>query len=199
MAHYVAELMEAAENTTLEVRDAAERRCALAILELWDHRAGLSNWRVPADFGSVVAVLNRLDPAAPQPAYFRVTWEEIERDDTQGTMDETAKIWLRCAEQIDKAARETILYAVRKAAEVQTERAKPWVELAEAAGADGAADIQLIRRLIVMTGQDQPENIAEIEELKDKLSRLSEFRSLVEKIEAEWRAQLESALATVGT
>ena len=192
MAHYVAELMDAARKAPSDARDAAERRCASAILELWDHRAGLPGGRLPIDLGPVVAVLNRLDPASPQPTYFRAAWGEMERDAKQGTMTETTKTWLWVAEQVDQAAREAIFFALGKAAEPETDRAKPWVALAEAAG---APDIQLIRRLIVIAEHGQPENAAEIEELRDKLARLAEFRLTAEKIETEWRAQLNAAMA----
>lgn len=195
MAHYVAELMDAAAKAQLEARDAAERRCASAILELWDHRAELPGRRLPMDLGPVIAVLTRIDPAVPQPIYFFTAWREMERDAKHDTMAEPARKWLQIAEQVDQTARAAILFAVGKAAEAETDRAKPWVALAEAAGLDGSPDIALIRRLMRIGKHGEPENTVEIEDLKDKLARLAEFRRAAETIEAEWRTQLDAATA----
>ncbi|RDJ19654.1 hypothetical protein DWF00_04180 [Bosea caraganae] len=147
------------------------------------------------DFDHIVAVLNRLDPAAPQPVYFRTAWRAMELDAAQGTMADSSRMWLQTAEDIDRAARIAILFAIGKAAEAEMDRAKPWVALAEAAGAGGAPDIQLVRRLVVLAEHGQPENSAIIEDLKDKLCRLSEFRKAAEAIEAVWHAQLDSVTA----
>jgi hypothetical protein len=195
MAHYIAELMNDASNAPAEEREAAEKRCASGILEMWDHRASLSRRRLPIDPAHIIEVLNRLDPTTTPPIYFHSTWREMELDAKEGTMAEPAKAWLQTAEQIDKAARAAILFSVGKAAEAETDRAKPWIALAEAAGADGAPDIQLIRRLIVMAEEGQPKNIAEISALKDRLALLAEFRRAAETIEAEWQTQLDAAMA----
>lgn len=148
------------------------------------------------DLGPVVTVLNNLDPTAPQPVYFRTVWREMERDAEHSTMAEPAREWLRAAEQVDRAARMAILFAVGKAAEAETDRCKPWVALAEAAGTDGAPDIQLIKRLIVIAEYGQPESAVEIEDLRDRLVRLAEFRRTAETIEAEWQAQLDAAMTS---
>lgn len=190
MAHYIAELMEAARTAPPESKGIAEDRCAAAILEMWDHRTGLSDGRIPMELGPITDVLNRLDPATPQPIYFPNSWLEMSREAANGSMAQPAQVWLRVAEQVDQAARAIILFALGKAAESETDRAKHWVKLAKAAGAGDAPDLQLIRRLIVITTHGDADNTAEIEELKDKLAKLAEFRKAADAIEAEWGAEL---------
>lgn len=195
MAHYVAELMDAARDAPPDQREAAEGRCASAILELWDHRAGLSGGRLLMDLGPVIEVLNRLDPTAAQPIYFRHAWRAMERDARRGEPLTPARAWLRTAELIDRAARMMIVFALGKAAETETDRAKPWVALAEGAGADGSPDIQLIRRMIVIAAHGRPDCDAVIEELEDRLARLAEFRQAADLVASEWREQLDAAKA----
>lgn len=190
MAHYIAELIEVARTAPPESRNVAEDRCAAAILELWDHRAGLSNGRVPMELGSITEVLHRLDPARSQPVYFLSSWREMSSEAASGNMGETSQLWLRVAEQVDQTACLMIVSALGKAAKTETDRAKHWVKLAEAAGADGGPDIQLIRRLIVLTAHESADNAAEIEELKDRLAKLAGLRRAADAIELEWRAAL---------
>lgn len=190
MAHYVAELMEVAQTAPPKSRNAAEDRCAAAILALWDHRTGLSNRRVPMELGSIVEVLQRLDPAKSQPVYFLASWREMSREATSGNMGRTSERWLRVAEQVDQAARLMIVSALGKAAETEADRAKHWVKLAEAAGADDGPDVQLIRRLIVLTTHERGDHAAEIEELEDRLTKLADLRRAAHAIESEWRAAL---------
>lgn len=200
MAHYIAELMEVARTAPPGSRNVAEDRCAAAILELWDHRAGLSNRRVPMELGSITDVLQRLDPARPQPVYFLSSWREMSSEAASGNMGETSQLWLRIAEQIDQTARLMIVYALGKAAETEADRAKHWVNLAEAAGADGGPDIQLIRRLIVLTAHESADKAGEIEELKDRFAKLASLRRAADAIELEWRAassKLETETASV--
>src|SRR5436190_24365351 len=47
MAHYVAELMQAAEATDAEQRQEIKDRCYTAILELWQHRSELPGGKRP--------------------------------------------------------------------------------------------------------------------------------------------------------
>ena len=147
------------------------------------------------DLGPVVEVLNRLDPTAPQPIYFRNAWREMEREAGRGGSVTPARVWLRTAELIDRSARMLIVSALGKAAETETDRAKPWVALAEGAGANGAPDTQLTRRLIVIAMHGRSEEDAEIEEMEDRLARLAEFRQAVDAIAAEWQGRLDAAVA----
>lgn len=147
------------------------------------------------DLGPVIEVLNRLDPTAAQPIYFRHAWRAMERDARRGEPLTPAQAWLRTAEAVDRAARMVIVFALGKAAEAETDRAKPWVALAEGAGADGAPDIQLIRRLIVISAHGRSDDDAAIEELEDRLARLAELRGAADSIESEWQRQIDAAKA----
>ena len=147
------------------------------------------------DLGPVIDVLNRLDPTAAQPIYFRNAWREMEREAGRGGPVTPAGAWLRTAELVDRTARMLIVSALGKAAETETDRAKPWVALAEGAGADGSPDIQLIRRLIVIAAHGRSEEDPEIEEMEDRLARLAEFRQAADAIAAEWQGRLDAAVA----
>lgn len=134
MAHYVAELIEAAENAPAGERDSARRGCFEVILALWDHRAALPDGRRPfEDVEPVLRALESLDPEREAPRYFVSARRGMEsREDApadQGLLDfvvgadETARIVI--AEALVEAAGGALegseeLLAVTKAAEVDT-------------------------------------------------------------------------------
>ena len=63
MAHYVAELMDRADNAAPEERAALRKSCSDAILELWSHRAELPDGKRPfEDLEPIMRAIESLDP-----------------------------------------------------------------------------------------------------------------------------------------
>ena len=119
MAHYVAELLEAAVNAPARERDSARRACFEAILALWDHRAALPDGRRPfEDLEPVVRALESLDPAGETPRYFAYARRAMKSgDDTaadQGLLDFVGGV--------DEAARIVIAEALVEAASLHYSR-----------------------------------------------------------------------------
>jgi hypothetical protein len=73
MAHYVAEQIVIAENTTGAKKVAAETKCFQTILALWKHRATLPNGRRPfEDFEPIFQALASLDPDKSHSYYHHI-------------------------------------------------------------------------------------------------------------------------------
>lgn len=146
------------------------------------------------NLGPIVAVLDRFDPNAPKPFYIRSTWQEIERQAEHDMVAGSARAWLETIEQIDRAAREAIRFALSRATQSEADRAKWWVALAEAAGADEFQDIRIVRRLAELAANGQDNNIDQIADLKERLARFAEFKQVLEAIEADLKNQLGAAM-----
>lgn len=191
MAHYIAELIEAARDAPAAERGQRQDRCATAILKLWERRAGLPCGRLPMpELGPLAGVLNRLDPGAAQPAYFDNVWQSVVAEDATHKAT-SAAIWLRAAETLDRTARMLISIALGRAADAETDRARPWVALAEEAGVGGYPDIRLIRFLTVLADDARSDAEAGLAGLVEKLNQLVEFRVVADMIASELQQQIE--------
>lgn len=191
MAHYIAELIEAARDAPAPERAQRQDRCATAILELWERRAGLPCGRLPMpELGPLAGVLNRLDPGTAQPAYFDNVWQSVIAEDATRKAT-SATIWLRAAETLDRTARVLVSIALGRAADAGTDRARPWVALAEEAGVGGYPDIRLIHFLTVLADDARPDGEAGIAGLVEKLNQLADFRVVADMIASELQQQIE--------
>lgn len=193
MAHHIAELIEAARNALAEEQAQRQDRCAAAILELWERRAGLPCGRLPMpNLEPLADVLKRLDPGSAQPAYFDNVWRSVTTEDAKDTTA-PAVTWLKAAETLDQTARMLISVALGRAAEAEVDRAKPWVALAEQAEADRFPDIRLIRFLTVLADDTRPGSEAAVAGLEEKLNQLAEFRMVADMIASELQQQVDAA------
>lgn len=141
MAHYIAELMDAAANAPARERDSARRACFEAILALWDHRAALPDGRRPfEDLEPVMRALQSLDPASETPRYFAFARRTME----SGEDVAADRALLDFAGGVDEAARIVIAEALVEAAGGSLEESQELAAMAKAAEVDaGAAGIVL--------------------------------------------------------
>lgn len=133
MAHYVAELMDAAANAPPEERVASRKRCFDAILELWSHQAELPNGKRPfEDMEPIIRALESLDPENHTPRYFRTVRDAV----TEGDEDRATQSLIEFVCDLDTTARILIGDTLADAARSAIDKSKVWVTLAEQAGAD---------------------------------------------------------------
>ena len=192
MAHYVAELMDHAENSPPEELAVSKKRCFDAILDLWSHRAELPDGRRPfEDLEPIMTAIESLDPESDTPRYFpsiRHAVDETEEDpQTQSLLD--------VVRSIDSAARILIKETLADAALSAIERTREWVALAEQAGADsGVVDI-VVRFVSGETDMDpSPDrNTHRPELLKERVERLEAFTELAKLLVEDLKMQLAQA------
>jgi len=102
MAHYVAELIQQAEQTTdQEQRTAIQKACFETILKLWDHRATILHKASPgASLASAIAVLKAANGQDRENLYWR--------HDTRNT----AHPWAGFIQSLRQAVDRIVLYCV---------------------------------------------------------------------------------------
>src|SRR6266404_1593822 len=142
MAHYLAELIQAAETASGEDRQAKLAACASAILDLWEHRRRFPNGMRPfEELDPILRTLESLDPNADTLRYYRSQIEMIDKDGRGAE----ARRWLDIAKGLDYSARVLIRYCVACAAESALDKSEEWVALAEAAGVDQEVEFPTVR------------------------------------------------------
>jgi hypothetical protein len=177
MAHYIAELIHDVETADAKGKPAKSARCSAAILDLWRHRNNFRNDKRPfEDFEPVLRTLESLDPTDHTPRYFRNIFNQAETD----TDTKTSK-WLKAADSLDYSAKILIGYCLAQAGKTALDKSKPWVELAEAAGADDGGDFITIR--FVKTENDLLERPEELKDtarklMQDRINRLGKFEAI---------------------
>lgn len=130
MAHYIAEQMEIAKNTTGDDKIEAEQRCFETILKLWQHRSFLPNgWRPFENFEPIFQALERLDPENKQPYYFNNTNKNSLEPDKTSKATESVQRWLDVASGIDQVVRIWLDYVFKQAALCATdEKTIEWLK-----------------------------------------------------------------------
>ena len=128
MAHYVAELIEDAKKATGPNAASARKKCAAAILEVWERRSDWPRAVKPfSDLDAVARTLAALDPEAEQPIFRAGLWGDIDAQAETPTVKEL----LETAKGVHIAARELIDDLLLVAAGSAINVSAPWVALAQ--------------------------------------------------------------------
>jgi hypothetical protein len=192
MAHYIAELIEAAETAKGEDRTAKLAKCADAILDLWEHRHCLPNGKRPfEDLEPILRALESLDPANDTPRYFRS--QRMAVNETE----ENAKTrkWLEHADGLDYSAKILIRFCLTQAAQTASDKSKDWVVLTETAGLEDSPDLPVIRFIFDETDlleKSEPDEIAR-RLLEDRIKRLDAFKKMADTLVSDLRRQLKQS------
>ena len=190
MAHYIAELMHAAETADDAKRQELAGRCCAAILDLWRHRRELPDGKRPfGDIEPILRALESLDPNQSTPRYFASA-----RGGSRDNGEESAsKKWLDIADGLDYSARVLIRYCLTHAAQTALDKSQEWVALAEAAGADEGIDVRVVRFITneteLLTSSTADESVRE--EIGVRLKRLDAFVAAANVLADDLRRQLQ--------
>jgi hypothetical protein len=191
MAHYIAELIQAAETATAEDRPTRTAQCADAILDLWKHRHKLPKGSRPLeDFEPILKTLQSLDPSDGTPRYFRFPRMEA----NESKQDTETKKWLDLAETLDHAARVLIRHCLERATESVPESSKNWVALAEAAGIADDVDLRAIRIMIEegdLLREPRRNDKAQMRRLEDRIKRAEDLKEAAAALGSDLRKQLD--------
>ena len=129
MAHYIADLINQAENESGKDKQIAEKKCFDAILELWTHRAELPNGKRPfEELEPIVHAIESLNPRDQTPRYFRHARPKTDEDKENSEVTQ----WLEVVDDIDYSARILIGYCLTEAARATSDKTKNWVKHAVA-------------------------------------------------------------------
>lgn len=184
MAHYIAELINDAENAAPEEKPSRQERCAAAILELWRHRAELRDGIRPfEDVEPILRALASLDPLDETPRYFsiaRAAAADVEPDTEAGK-------WLKLANGIDSTAKELIRHCFARAAQTAQDETAEWVTLAEEAGLENDVEVRVVGFLSKKAGAGEEDE--ERREIEKRIERLEAFMDLAAELAADLRSK----------
>lgn len=190
MAHYVAELIQAAETANGEERQAKMAACASTILDLWKHRGRFpSGMRPFEELDPILRTLDSLDLNADTLRYYRSQIEMID-EDAEGA---EGRRWLNIAKSLDYSARVLIGYCLARAAEGALDKSREWVALAEAAGVDQGVEFPTVRFLVSeadLRNVDNPDD-KERKMIEDRIARLEVFQEMTSQVVAHLRERLK--------
>jgi hypothetical protein len=193
LAHYVADLIAKAKNTTGKEKGLAEKKCFEAILELWKHRTEIPNGKRPyEDLEAVVRAIQSLDPDEATPRYFRSVLQSRGEEEEKSE----AETWLDMALGLDYSAKVLIGFCLSEAAEATLDKSKEWVKLAEAAGVeDGISEI-VARFVSSEAGHAREPNPSDVirSKLQNRIERLEGFSKLAEVVLRDLKTRLEVLL-----
>jgi hypothetical protein len=192
MAHYIAELIQAAETAAAEERPAKLKHCADAILDFWKHRFELPSGKRPfEDFEAIMRALESLDPREDGWRYFRPARLEEAGAETNAA----TRKWLETAYGLDYTARVLIRFCLVRAAESELDKSRPWVALAEAAGLADGFEFSVIRLVAVESDLQKAVDPDDTERkiIEDRIRRLEAFTGMAAGLASDLRAQLEKA------
>ena len=191
MAHYVAELIDAASNAAPEERAAAQRKCFETILELWGHRAELPDGRRPFEnLEPIGGALESLDPDNEMPRFLRSVRGTIDKaEESSHTLS-----LFEFVNGIDSTARILIGYTLADVARSALDESKDWVAAAEKAGT-GPGFVHVLTSF-VSGGRDGDErsdrNDLERKRLSDYSERLEAFTEAAALLAGDVRARLDA-------
>jgi hypothetical protein len=189
MVHYLAGLIEEAENKSARGRAAKLEKCFDTILALWRHRHELPDGKRPFEqLEPVLRALESLDPSSSDHHYF-----PFERPSpSEGKESKATREWLALADGLDFSARVLIRHCLANAAESAIDKSRTWVALAEEIGGQ---DIELPLLKIIIVEHDLSETDDPVDGqrklLQDRLGRLRTFLKLATAVAANYERQLK--------
>ena len=191
MAHYLAELIDAAENAPQEELAASRRKCFDTVLDLWSHRADLPAGRRPfEDLEPIGRALESLDPGNETPRFFAAARRGV-TDAEEGPQTRTL---LEFVDSVDFAARVIIVHALGDAARAALDKSREWVARAEAAGRNPHF-VSIVTSFVSEEGR-RDEHAEQVERsrhvLVDRIKRLENFRELAAFVSDNLRERLDA-------
>lgn len=146
MAHYVAEQMTIAEESSGDEKRIAEEHCFETILNLWQHRSVFPKGYKPFErFESIFNALDRLNPDSPQ-SYYYFRNNSSEGNEEDESSNEVLQL-VEMANRMDRSARIIIEYFFQQAALLANdEKTTNWVN--NAIGIPPDDDISIVVRLM---------------------------------------------------
>jgi hypothetical protein len=191
MAHYIAELIDAAELGTPIERAETIDRCFKSILELWSYRSELPDGKRPFnDMEQIVRVVQSLDPDIETPRLVRVSIPgKVEHGESAQT-----KTLLEFVRLIDASAKVMIGHALSEAARSAADQSKEWIALAKDAGLQATPFDIVIQFVSEKADLERKSDLNEHERklLNTRVSQLDAFTKFAALVSEDLKRRLEA-------
>lgn len=190
MAHYIAEQIEIAENSTGAEKKQAEERCFETILKVWNHRSTFPSGSRPLEnFEPILRTLTRLDPENDRHFFFE------DRMNAKDGVPEEVQKWLNIANGIDEAARVWLKYVFEQATLAATDDSTiEWLENSAALQEDDHFSVifrELYSDIDDIWGEHQEENEKKQKTIISRIKKLEVFAELNQLLLTEYRDGLK--------
>lgn len=195
MAHYIAEQITIAENSTGDEKTKAEERCMETVLKIWERRSRLPDGRRPFEnFEPIFRAIERFDPENSRPFYYAQSQMHLSaKNKASKSINNGVPKWIDIALGVDRAARVLIEFAFRQAAtHAKDKKTKSWIE--NSADLQGVDELRIIIRLASEYKNGQDETARE----RFREDQRNYFKSRIEKLDAfsKFSSSLRTALVT---
>lgn len=189
MSHYIAELIQNAENAGPEERPAKMKDCCDAILSLWKHRRTFSDGIRPfEELDQLLRTLESLDPEEDTPRYFHSLRPAIDKSKE----NDATKSWLELIDGLDYSAKILIRYCLIQAAQNAIDKSAEWVALANAADVDEGIEFSLIHMIWDENSllKESDPDVQEKKRIEDRIERLENFAKLALAVVSDLRKKI---------
>ncbi len=189
MAHYVAELIDAAENAPLKERPTLEKKCFDAILELWSHHSKFPNGMRPfEDLEPIIRTLRCLDPNNA------ISYKISTLDVSQSVVDSKLESSLNLLVEVDQTARIIMSETLAEATELAMDSSKEWIKLAENIGASLGATNVVVKFVSnrTLNVSDDKSSEAERRILTDRIEHIETFIELANEFSSSLKDRLKT-------
>jgi len=186
MAHYIAQLINEAENNTEVKKKKAEKECFKTILKLWEYKSYFPDGKKPFKrFDVIFDTLEKLNPDNRNMFFYRNQSEDEEPD------DDLVKKSMRAAQIIDEAARVWLECILKDAVEFATDdKIKEWLKMAMPT--KRRDEINIYFKILNSDDNDDLKSRIEsqINHLEKRIEQLNGFRDYSEMIYANFTNQI---------
>lgn len=190
MAHYIAELIDAADNALPQERAARQQKCYDAILQLWERHATFPGSKDPFKaFKPIVRALKRLDPDDEQSNLINC----VTGGDSVPNEDPYLVPLLEFARLVESTARRLVYYTFIDAARTAKGRSREWLELATNANLEVPVVELIIQFGVDADGREEDPRIREREEVEKHMQNLDEFVAMATELRAKLSTQLQGS------
>jgi len=190
MAHYIAELIQDAEQASPEERSVKLKTCCDEILHLWKHRHMLPSGKRPfEELEPLLRTIESLSSEDDAPRYFysvRTSIDKIEKKDDMNT-------WLKLIEGLDYSAKLLIRYCLTQAAQTMSNKTEEWATLAEEAGIDECMESSLLDMIWDENSDLETVDfdVHEKKRIEGRIERLENFAEFALEVAVDLRKKLD--------
>ena len=187
MAHYIAQLISQAEDSTGKKKKAIEKECFNTILKLWEYKSSFPDGKKPFErFEVIFKTLEKLSPDNRN-RFFYDNQQENETD------DDFVKQSMKAIQIIDEAVRVWIEYILKDAVELANdEKTKKWLKMA--IPIKNRDEVNILFN--ILGSDDDNDNlksrvIKEIKYLESRIEQLEGFKNYNDMIHSKLTNQID--------
>jgi len=187
MAHYIAQLISQAEDSTGKKKEAIKKECFNTILKLWEYKSSFPDGKKPFErFDVIFKTLEKLSPDNHNGLFYNNQQENE-------TNDDFIKQSMKAIQIIDEAVRIWIEYILKGAVELANdEKTKKWLKMA--IPTKNRDEVNILFKILGSDDDNQDLKsrvIKEIQYLESRIEQLEGFKNYNDMILSKFTNQID--------